>query len=86
MRPPASGSPVFRGGRIIARQACFRPVTQYGLPLIGKMPQLDRAYVAAGHKLWGILNAPATGEALAELIDDGAPRRKLLSQLVQHGQ
>ena len=24
-----------------------------------------------GHSVWGILNAPATGEALAELILDG---------------
>jgi glycine/D-amino acid oxidase-like deaminating enzyme len=62
---------VFRPERIIARQACFRPVTQDGLPLIGELPELERAYVAAGHNVWGILNAPATGEALAELIADG---------------
>jgi glycine/D-amino acid oxidase-like deaminating enzyme len=30
--------------------------------------------VATGHNVWGILNAPATGEALAELIADGASR------------
>ena len=30
------------------------------------------AYVATGHSVWGILNAPATGEALAELILNGA--------------
>jgi len=64
-------SPVFRADRIIGRQACFRPVTQDGLPLIGKIPELDRAYVATGHNVWGILNAPASGEALAELIADG---------------
>jgi glycine/D-amino acid oxidase-like deaminating enzyme len=64
-------SPLFRTDRIIARQACFRPVTEDGLPLIGKVPQLDGAYVATGHNVWGILNAPATGEALAELIADG---------------
>ena len=67
-------SPVFRTDRIIARQACFRPVTEDGLPLIGKLPQLDGAYVATGHNVWGILNAPATGEALAELIGDGVTR------------
>jgi len=27
--------------------------------------------VATGHNVWGILNAPASGEALAELIADG---------------
>ena len=67
-------SPAFRADRIIARQACFRPVTEDGLPLIGRVPQLDGAYVATGHNVWGILNAPATGEALAELIAEGASR------------
>jgi glycine/D-amino acid oxidase-like deaminating enzyme len=67
-------SPVFRSDRIIARQACFRPVTQDGLPLIGKVPSAEGAYVATGHNVWGILNAPATGEALAELIADGVAR------------
>ncbi|OAF04265.1 D-amino-acid oxidase [Bradyrhizobium centrolobii] len=65
-------SPVFRADRIIARQACFRPVTQDGLPLIGKVPGSEGLYVATGHNVWGILNAPATGEALAQLIADGA--------------
>ena len=27
--------------------------------------------MATGHSVWGILNAPATGEAVAELILDG---------------
>ena len=36
--------------------------------------ELDGAYVATGHNVWGILNAPATGEALAELIGDGVTR------------
>jgi glycine/D-amino acid oxidase-like deaminating enzyme len=67
-------SPMFRADRIIARQACFRPETEDGLPLIGKVPQIEGAYVATGHSVWGILNAPATGEALAELIADGVAR------------
>jgi glycine/D-amino acid oxidase-like deaminating enzyme len=67
-------SPVLRPERIIARQACFRPVTQDGLPLIGRVPQNKGAYVATGHNVWGILNAPATGEALAELITEGVSR------------
>jgi glycine/D-amino acid oxidase-like deaminating enzyme len=67
-------SPVFATSPILARQACFRPVTQDGLPLIGRVPRLANAYVATGHSVWGILNAPATGEAMAELIVDGAAR------------
>jgi len=65
-------SPAFRPERIVARQACFRPVTQDGLPLIGKVPRSEGAYIATGHSVWGILNAPATGEALAELVADGS--------------
>jgi glycine/D-amino acid oxidase-like deaminating enzyme len=67
-------SPVLAEAKIVARQACFRPVTQDGLPLIGAVPGLQGAYLATGHSVWGILNAPATGEALAELIVDGAAR------------
>jgi glycine/D-amino acid oxidase-like deaminating enzyme len=53
------------------RQACYRPVTDDGLPLIGRVPGVDQAFVATGHGPWGILNAPATGLALAELIAEG---------------
>ena len=59
------------GDKILARQACYRPVTEDGLPLIGPVPDVPSAYVATGHSVWGILNAPATGEAMAELILDG---------------
>jgi glycine/D-amino acid oxidase-like deaminating enzyme len=46
-------------------------VTQDGLPLIGAVPGIRGLYVATGHSVWGILNAPATAEAIAELILDG---------------
>ena len=65
-------SPVLASAKILARQACYRPVTRDGLPLIGRVPGVEGAYVATGHSVWGILNAPATGEAMAELIADGA--------------
>lgn len=67
-------SPAFGKAKIIARQACARPVTEDFMPLLGKVPGHDSAYVATGHNVWGILNAPATGEAMAELIADGAAR------------
>ena len=59
---------------ITRRQACYRPVTDDGVPLIGAVPGARGAYVATGHGPWGMLNAPATGLALAELITDGAAR------------
>ena len=65
-------SPALAAAPIVARQACFRPVTEDGLPLIGAVPGVAGAYVATGHSVWGMLNAPATGEAMAELILDGA--------------
>ena len=49
------------------------------MPLIGRIPGVEGAYVATGHSVWGILNAPATGEAMAELIADGAARSVDLS-------
>jgi len=62
------------GAAIIRRQACYRPVTDDGLPLIGRVPGAAGAYVATGHGPWGMLNAPATGLALAELITGGAAK------------
>jgi glycine/D-amino acid oxidase-like deaminating enzyme len=64
-------SPVLASAPILARQACYRPDTQDGLPLIGPVPEVAGAYVATAHSVWGILNAPATGEAMADLIVDG---------------
>jgi glycine/D-amino acid oxidase-like deaminating enzyme len=72
-------SPALASAKILARQACFRPVTSDGLPLIGAVPGVAGAYVATGHSVWGILNAPATGEAISDLIVDGAARTVDLS-------
>jgi glycine/D-amino acid oxidase-like deaminating enzyme len=73
-------SPALAESTILARQSCYRPVTQDGLPLIGPVSSLSGVYVATGHGAWGILNAPATGEALAELIVDGVARTTDLSR------
>jgi glycine/D-amino acid oxidase-like deaminating enzyme len=75
----ADVSPVLASAKIVAAQACFRPIARDGLPLIGRAPGLANAYVATGHSVWGILNAPATGEAVAELIADGSTRSVDLS-------
>jgi glycine/D-amino acid oxidase-like deaminating enzyme len=72
-------SPALAAARILARQACYRPITRDGLPLIGPVGGVEGAYIATGHSVWGILNAPATGEAMAELIINGAARSVDLS-------
>ena len=64
-------STALAAARIDRRQACYRPVTDDGVPLIGRVPGVAGAYVATGHGPWGMLNAPATGLAMAELIADG---------------
>jgi glycine/D-amino acid oxidase-like deaminating enzyme len=71
-RGAARVSTALAAARIERRQACYRPVTNDGLPLIGRVRALAGCYVATGHGPWGMLNAPATGAALAELIIDGA--------------
>ena len=65
-------APALGGADVLAAQACYRPVVEDGLPLIGAVPGVAGAYVATGHSVWGMLNGPATGEAMAELIADGA--------------
>src|SRR5262249_30540108 len=64
-------STVLSSARVTRRQACYRPVTDDGLPLIGRVPATAGPYVATGHGAWGMLNAPATGLALAEMIAEG---------------
>lgn len=54
-----------------AEQACFLPCTDDGVPVIGEVPGVKGCYVATGHNCWGILNGPATGAAMAELVLDG---------------
>src|SRR3989475_2091060 len=67
-------STALAAARITRRQACYRPVTDDGVPLIGRVPGVRGVFVATGHGPWGILNAPATGLAMAELVADGAAK------------
>jgi glycine/D-amino acid oxidase-like deaminating enzyme len=68
----ATFAPELGAAEVLAEQACYRPITTDGMPLIGRVPGIGGAFVATGHSVWGMLNGPATGEALAELIVDGA--------------
>lgn len=49
----------------------MRPLTPDGLPLIGRAPGFRNLAVAAGHAMLGITLAPATAEAIAELLTEG---------------
>jgi glycine/D-amino acid oxidase-like deaminating enzyme len=54
---------------VLRAVACHLPVSATGSPLIGSLGA--GCFCATGHSCWGILNGPATGKALAELIVDG---------------
>jgi glycine/D-amino acid oxidase-like deaminating enzyme len=68
----AAVSPALGRSEILAAQACYRPISEDGVPLIGPVAGVRGAFVATGHSVWGMLNGPATGEAVAELIVEGA--------------
>jgi len=48
-----------------------RPMTPDGLPVIGWIPGYQDLVVASGHAMLGLTLAPATGEAIAELLTSG---------------
>ena len=50
--------------------AGLRPATIDGLPLIGRLPRSQHQWIADGHYRNGILLAPATAVALADLLED----------------
>ena len=70
----AQFAPALGDAEILAAQSCYRPIVEDGVPIIGQVPGVRGAYVATGHSVWGMLNAPATGEAMAELVADGASK------------
>jgi glycine oxidase len=57
--------------------AGLRPAAADGLPLIGRLPGTCHQWMAAGHYRNGILLAPATAVALADLLEDKAPEVSL---------
>lgn len=62
----------FNKAKVLKQQSCFLPCTDDGLPVIGAVPGVDKGlYIATGHSCWGILNGPATGLGIAELIVEG---------------
>lgn len=63
--------PGWRNGRRTTAWAGLRPVTPDGLPVIGRLPDYENAFVATGHAMLGVTLAPATAAAVAELMCGG---------------
>ncbi len=67
-------SSILRDAEVVTRSSCYRPLTTDGVPLIGPVPDVPGAFLATGHASWGILNGPATGRMISEMVLDGGSR------------
>jgi glycine/D-amino acid oxidase-like deaminating enzyme len=56
---------------VLVEQACYRPIVSDAVPVIGAVAGVEGLYLAGGHNCWGILQGPATGYALSELLAEG---------------
>jgi len=61
----------FEGARV-DEWVGMRPVTPDGLPVIGALPGVKNVWIASGHQMLGVTLGPATGDALAALLLEGA--------------
>ena len=69
-------SAVFRDASVSSASACHLPVVSRNggaAPWIGAVPGHPGLWVITGHSCWGILNAPASGLALAQSLLSVAP-------------
>ena len=51
----------------------LRPCTPDGLPVIGRVPGYEGAFVTTGHAMLGLTLGPITGSLVADLVIRGAP-------------
>lgn len=56
-----------------AVRSCARPVSIDGRPLIGAVPGLEGAFVAAGHGPWGISTGPGSARLVVDAILGAGP-------------
>ena len=66
--------PDLANGRIVLHTACLRPVTPDWLPIVGKQPSWENAYLATGAGKKGVLLSPGMGKAVADLMCQGETR------------
>ena len=60
--------PALRAANLVTAWTGLRPYSHDNVPYLGAVPDLDGAFVAAGHYRSGILLAPITGLLLKEMI------------------
>jgi len=69
--------PAMADARVVHQTACLRPVASDGLLLLGRVPGLERVYMATGAGRKGILLGPAMARAVADLILAGETKLAL---------
>ena len=60
--------PAIASTSVIATRTCARPVSPDGRPLLGVIPGIRNAFVAAGHGPWGISTGPGSARLVADLV------------------
>lgn len=66
----------FEGGDVV-EWVGMRPLTPDGLPAIGRLGEIENAFVATGHQMLGVTLAPSTGRALADVVLGRTPTVEL---------
>ncbi len=56
---------------VVEQTVCLRPMSRDEIPIMGRVPGIEGAYVATGHGRSGILLSTGSGRAMAELIAGG---------------
>ena len=56
---------------VVEQTACLRPMSRDEVPIMGRVPGTEGAYVATGHGRSGILLSTGSGRAMAEVIAGG---------------
>ncbi len=57
--------------RLVLHTACMRPVTPDWLPIVGRVPGWQNAYLATGAGKKGVLLSPGIGKSIADLMTHG---------------
>ncbi len=63
--------PSLDSAELVQQTACLRPYCTDGLPILGRVPNMEGVYLATGAGRKGILLGPVMGGAIADLILQG---------------
>ena len=72
MRGAVSLMPAMEDAELVLHTACLRPLSPDWMPIAGRAPGWDNAYLATGAGKKGILISPGMGKAVADLITTDA--------------